>query len=125
MGKVADVPHVSKLLARRQEAVRKLEQRRHSITHWYQEPSLRSTEQHPPVVMIYSLVPKIERRSAYIPVAVVDGEQEPAGQAGQTRLRAESGIQVRYQRSNIGRTATDACQRRTEDVANQLVRLRW
>ena len=75
--------------------------------------------------MINSPVSKIKRRCTHIRAAVVDGEKEPGGQAGQTRFRAQSGVQRGYQRSNVGHTAADTCQWRTDDVANPLVGLRW
>jgi hypothetical protein len=61
--------------------------------------------------MINGLISKIEGHSTYIPAAVVDGKEEAARQARETRLGVEPGVQVCDQRSDVGLASTDAGQR--------------
>ncbi len=73
--------------------------------------------------MINSLVSKIEGHSTYISAAVVEGEEKAAGQARETRLRVESGVQACDQRSDVRPASADAGQRRREDIPDAFVGL--
>lgn len=75
--------------------------------------------------MINSSITKIKLCSADVAATIVDGKEEPAGQAGELARSAEPGIQLDHQRSHIDRAAADAGQWRREDVPDALVGLRW
>jgi hypothetical protein len=83
----------------------------------------RSTEQHPPVEMINSLVSKIEGYSTHIPAAVVNGKEKAAGQVRETWIRAEFGIQACDQRPDVGLASADAGQRRRDDIPDAFMGL--
>jgi len=74
--------------------------------------------------MINSSITKIEICSADVAATIVDGKEEPAGQACELPRSAEPGIQLDHQRSHIDRAAADAGQWRREDVPDALVGLR-
>jgi hypothetical protein len=76
------------------------------------------------MIMISSPVPKIKRHVTEVAAAVVDGEKEPAGQGRQLRLGAESRVETRHERSDVGHTSADAGQRGRNDVPDALVGLR-
>jgi len=74
--------------------------------------------------MINSLVTKIERCSAQVAAAVVDGEKEPAGQAGEPRRGAQTGVEDSDHGSYVSPATADAGQWRRDDVPDPLVGLR-
>jgi hypothetical protein len=75
--------------------------------------------------MINSSITKIKMCPADVAATIVDGKEEPAGQAGESPRSAKPGIQVDHQRPHIDGAAADAGQWRRENVPDALVGLRW
>jgi hypothetical protein len=99
----------------------KPEQRLEGVLCRNQHSAQWTTDEQPAVVMINSSVANIEFASAEIAASIVDREQETARETGQPWARAESRVEGRHERSDVGHTAADAGERRRNDIPDALV----
>jgi hypothetical protein len=119
------MPNFPGTSTRGQELACKINQPRDGVARhdWYAQVC--ATHQEPSVIMINSPVSKIKRSSTDVTTTIVDGEKEPAGQVRERRLAAESNVEPRHERSNVGHASRNSGERRGDDVPNALMGLGW
>jgi hypothetical protein len=77
------------------------------------------------MIMINSPISEIKSHPSHVTSAVIHHEEKPAGQPGELRLGAESGIQPGSKGPYVYPATANAGQRRRDDVANPLVGIGW
>jgi hypothetical protein len=115
------MPNATGSPARREELVCKIKQHPDSGARGSRDTQIGPANQQPSMIMINSPISEIKSHPSHVTATVIHREEKAAGQPGEFRLGAESGIQPGSKGPYIYYATANAGQRRRDDVANPLV----